>query len=192
LISGSAAFHLFQHYIDVGIPGAMIALAIGLYSLANGLSTGIWGYLAERISERVLGIASALAGGVLIMIVVANHGAIGAVILAAAYGLAVRGEGAVFQLIIARYYGRSSYGAISGTLLPIGYVGLGIGPLLGSIVRDAAGDYYLFLGSLVLFHLLGALVLFLARAPALPRRLSVVAAMQEADSAGSARRSDDQ
>lgn len=178
LISGSAAFHLFQHYLDVGVSTTMIALSIGCYSLSNGLSTGLWGYLAERVSERSLGIISALVGALLIVAVIANRHELGAVILAATYGFAVRGEGAVFNLIIARYYGRGSYGAISGTLLPIGYIGLGIGPLLGSLVRDAAGDYYWFLASLVFFHVLGAFFLFLARAPDLPPRLRAIASME--------------
>jgi MFS family permease len=171
LISGSASFHLFQHYADVGISTAIIGVAIGGYALSNGLSTGLWGYLAERISERLLGMVSSFLGGVLIFAVMLNSSEALAPLLAALYGLAVRGEGAVFNLLIARYFGRGSFGAISGTLLPIGYVGLGIGPPLGSLMHDASGSYTILLISLVVCHMLGTAVLFCARAPKLPARL---------------------
>jgi MFS family permease len=174
LISGSASFHLFQHYADMGISAAMIGFAIGGYALTNGLSMGLWGYLAERISERALGMISSLIGGVIILGVILNSNEALALLLAALYGFAVRGEGAVFNLIIARYFGRGSFGTISGTLVPIGYVGLGIGPPLGSMMHDASGSYATFLGSLVVCHVLGAVVLFFARAPRLPARLAVL------------------
>src|SRR4029079_2873790 len=111
-----------QHYADMGISTATIGLAIGGYALANGLSMGLWGYLAERISERALGMVSSFFGGLLIIGVILNSSEALAPLLALLYGLAVRGEGAVFNLLIARYFGRASFGAISGTLLPIGYV----------------------------------------------------------------------
>ena len=171
LISGSASFHLFQHYADIGISAAVISIAIGGYAMSNGLSTGIWGYLAERISERLLGMVSSFLGGLVIFAVMLNSSELIAPLLAALYGLAVRGEGAVFNLLIARYFGRGSFGAISGTLLPIGYVGLGIGPPLGSLMHDASGSYATLLGSLVVCHMLGTAVLFFARAPRLPERL---------------------
>jgi len=173
LISGSASFHLFQHYADAGISGAIIGFAIGGYALTNGLSMGLWGYLADRISERSLGMFSTLIGGIIIIGVMINTNEFLALLLAALYGLAVRGEGAVYYLIIARYFGRGSFGTISGTLVPIGYVGLGIGPPLGSLMRDASGSYSTFLGSLVVCHVLGTLALFFARPPKLPARLTV-------------------
>jgi len=171
LISGSASFHLFQHYADIGIGPATVAFAISLYALTNGLSMGIWGYLAERISERILGMVSALIGGLIIIGVIVSSADVAVLLLSSLYGFAVRGEGAVFSLIIARYFGRGSFGAISGTLVPIGYVGLGIGPPVGSIMHDVTGSYFSFFVTLAAIHVLGALALFFARPPQLPARL---------------------
>jgi MFS family permease len=171
LVSGSASFHLFQHYVDIGIGPTTLAFAISLYALSNGLSMGIWGYLAERISERILGMVSAVFGGIIIACVTVSIGDVAAIVLSTLYGLAVRGEGAVFNLIIARYFGRGSFGAISGTLVPIGYVGLGLGPPIGSIMHDATNSYFTFFMTLVVIHLLGAVALYFARPPRLPARL---------------------
>jgi MFS family permease len=137
---------------------------------------GVWGYLAERISERTLGMISAGVGGLIIAGVIVSTADAAALALSTLYGFAVRGEGAVFNLIIARYFGRGSFGAISGTLVPIGYVGLGIGPPLGSIMHDASGSYFSFLVALVVIHALGAVALFFARPPKLPERLRTAAA----------------
>jgi cyanate permease len=86
-----------------------------------------------------------------------------------AYGFVVRGENATLGLITARYYGRASYGAISGTLVPIGYVGLGIGPYIGSLLYEASHDYTAFWWMLAVLHTVNVLFLGLAFQPKPPQ-----------------------
>lgn len=172
LIGGAISFHLAAFYDDLGVSAAGVAVAIGLYALCNGLSTGLWGLLAERFSERWLGISSALVGTALLGLITGVRHELLALVLAALYGLAVRGEEAVFMLLIARYFGRGSFGAISGAVMPIGYVGLGIGPLVGSIIYDLTGTYGPFFAGLIGLHVVAAVLLFLARPPHPPARLA--------------------
>lgn len=167
-ISGSVSFHLAAHLGDAGVAAGMVATAISLYSITNGLSSGIWGYLSERISERYIAMAATAAGSLIVIALLGVRDPLWALAVSGVYGLVVRGENATLGLIIARYYGRASYGAISGTLVPIGYVGLGIGPLIGSILYDLAGNYAGFWWMLAGCHAVNVVFLGLAFQPRPP------------------------
>ena len=168
LINGSVTFHLVAYFTDVGISVTVAAAAASLFALASGFSSLFLGVLAERMPERILGIAATMTGAVVMTRILVVRSDIMALVLSGVYGLAARGEGSVLNLIIARYYGRGSFGAISGTLVPLGYVGLGLGPLLGSLFFDATGTYTGFWMAVIVCHLLTAFSLFLARQPRPP------------------------
>lgn len=167
-ISGSVSFHLAAHLSDAGLAGGLVATAISFYSITNGLSSGLWGYLSERISERLIAVAATAAGSAVVFALMGVHDALAAIIVCTLYGFVVRGENATLGLIIARYYGRASYGAISGTLVPIGYVGLGIGPLIGSVIYDISRDYAAFWWMLIACHTVNVAFLALAFQPKPP------------------------
>ncbi len=65
---------------------------------------------------------------------------VGVFSFAALFGLSARGEATLINIILAQYYGRSSYGAISGFVLPFHMVGLGFGPLISSVSFDFTGS----------------------------------------------------
>ena len=167
-ISGGVSFHLAVYLGDAGIPTAVIATALSLYSITNGLSSGLWGYLTEHVSERHIGMVATAAGSGIVLALMGVRNPLLAVAAVTAYGFVVRGENATLGLIIARYFGRASYGAISGTLVPIGYVGLGIGPLVGSMLYDRTLDYGAFWWMLAACHILNLLLLGLALQPKAP------------------------
>ena len=176
LVTGSVTFHLVSYFTDIGVSPGARAFAASLFAFASGFSNTMWGYLAERFSERLLGIASTLLGGASMVLIIMLRGDLAALLLTVFYGATARGQGAVLQLLIAQYYGRASFGAVSGTLLPIGYIGLGIGPLIGSVVYDLTGTYVAFLVTLVGLHVLSALFLLAAVRPRLPERLRTATA----------------
>ncbi len=176
LVTGSVTFHLVAYFTDIGVSPGARAFAASLFAFASGFSNTMWGYLAERFSERLLGIAATLLGGASMVLIILLRGDLAALLLTVFYGATARGQGAVLQLLIAQYYGRASFGAVSGTLLPIGYIGLGIGPLIGSVVYDLTGTYVAFLVTLVGLHVLSALFLLAAVRPRLPERLRTATA----------------
>ncbi len=168
-VSGSVSFHLGAYLGDRGVVVAAVATALSVYSITNGLSSGLWGYLSERISERVIAMVATSFGALVVVALMSIGGdALIGIAVCGLYGLVVRGENATLGLIIARYYGRASYGAISGTLVPIGYVGLGIGPLIGSMLYDSTHDYTTFLWLLMACHACNVVFLGLARRPQPP------------------------
>ncbi|HEX6769253.1 MAG TPA: hypothetical protein VF208_07865, partial [Candidatus Binatia bacterium] len=85
--------------------------------------------------------------------------------------ISARGGTAVLnQIMIAHYFGRRSFGAISGVLEPFHKGGLGVGALVAGVAFDWTGNYrgvfLFFLAS----YLVSAVLVFLARRPERGRR----------------------
>ncbi len=173
-INGSMTFHLVSYYTDVGISTGVAALCLSLFALSSGWANAVWGYLAERFSEQAIGVVGTLMGGLGMVGLIFLRSDLLAPFITVYYAFTSRGEGSVLSLIVAKHFGRASFGAVSGALQPISYVGLGLGPLLGSVVFDRTGSYLLFLQSLVVLHCLAAVLLAMDRPPKLPPRLAAL------------------
>lgn len=74
----------------------------------------------------------------------------------------------LISMILARYFGPSAYGAISGALRPFEAGGLGLGQSLGAVLHDVTGSYRGLILTALGAHLLAAVFMFLARAPKTP------------------------
>jgi sugar phosphate permease len=141
LAGGTVSFHLVAYYTDKGMSAGVGALAVSLYALFGAFAALIWGFLVERVSERLLLVAAMTTAGVTLLIMVFVQTAPPALIAAAIYGTAARGEGTLVNTILANYYGRASFGRIVGFVSPFNSVALGVGPLIASLSFDATGSY---------------------------------------------------
>ena len=174
--SGAISFHLPLFWAEKGLPLAITAGTLSAFALAGGLSNGIWGVLSERMSERLLVmVVQTMAVGVCVAMLV-FEGPVAALLLSAAYGVAGRGEGTLFNLLLANYFGRGHFGSISGLFQPFASVGLGLGPLLGSLGFDTTGGYQAAWMLFAALHLSTVLIMLLVRTPALPPRAQPPAA----------------
>ena len=141
LVGGTVSFHLVAYYTDKGMSAETGALAVSLYAFFGAMASLIWGFLVERVSERLLLVAAATTAGVTLLLMVFVQAAPLALAVAAIYGTAARGEGALVNTIMANYYGRASYGRIVGFVSPFNSVALGVGPLIASLAFDLSGSY---------------------------------------------------
>jgi MFS family permease len=169
---GAISFHQVAYYSDLGLTPAVAAASISLFTLAGAFSSGLWGVLAERFSERMLAVTiMAAAAGTLLGMLQVNSEA-QALTWSTLYGLAARGEGALFNLLLASYFGRGHYGAISGFFQQFSSVGLGLGPFVGALAFDMAGSYTgLFLGLAATYLATALVLLVFVRPPAEPARV---------------------
>ena len=83
-------------------------------------------------------------------------------------GLVVRGEGALIGIIIANYFGRWSYGAISGVLTTFQLAGLGVGPLIGALIHARVESWSILFTCLAAFYGLAAVFFWSAKKPSPP------------------------
>ena len=72
--------------------------------------------------------------------------------------------------MIAHYFGRASYGSITGLTGPFQLVGLGLGPSFGAVLFNLTGGYTVLFLYAVGSYLLAIVFIYNARRPRLPQR----------------------
>lgn len=167
--TGAIAFHQVAYFTDQGIPTSLAAIALAVGAFCGAFGNLLWGYLAERFSARSLTIVATFtsATAMVILLLVPSFG--GAVVGAALYGVAGRGSASLLLVLLAQYYGRGSYGAISGFSNPFQLIALGVGPLVASMIFDTTGSYHLALILFMVTYLIAAGLVWIARQPTLGR-----------------------
>jgi sugar phosphate permease len=137
------------------------------------LTSLAWGALADRITPRrcIIGamIAATAATGYLLTV----NSLATAYVFGVVWGLVSAGSDILIYMVLAQYFGRNSYGTISGILRPFEAGGLGLGMVLGGLSFDLTKTYkWLILGSIAA-HSVAAVLVFLAKPPAEPSRASL-------------------
>ncbi len=163
--TGGVAFHLVAYFTDLNIPATMAVGALSLMALTGAFGSGLWGTLAEKLHPRRLAVFTMVlsAGAVGLLTEVRIIPA--AFFVAILFGLSARGGFVLMHVLIARYYGRRAFGAISGLLEPFHKGGLGLGALIAGAGFDLTGNYQLVFWLFVVNYLISAVLTFLARQP---------------------------
>lgn len=165
----TVAFHTPSFVATLGFSPTTGAAAISAASLAGALSSVFLGWLSERYSERNLTVMVGIGSAVFLRLMALPLSDVTVIAASFVYGLTARSESSLYGLVLAAYFGRDAYGKISGFIAPFTLAGVSLGPLIGSVAFDLTGTYqglYLVLSGV---HLLGALLVFLARPPGPPR-----------------------
>ncbi|MBI4498215.1 MAG: MFS transporter [Chloroflexi bacterium] len=165
---GSIGFHQVAYYIDQGLAPTMAALALSIYAFSGAVSNVVWGFLAERVSDRLLNIGALLFSAGCMIFLIQVQSVPSAFLFSVLFGLAARGEGALVNIILAHYYGRKSFGAISGFTIPFQMAGVGLGPLLAAATFDLTGSYVRVFLFYSVTYVVAAFLMFLARQPKPP------------------------
>ncbi len=172
---GGLPFHMPQIYADQGLGEATGVAAVSMFAISGAFANTLWGFLAERISERLLGIFTMLMGAVLALCFPFVSHPIAAVSYGMLLGVAMRGEASILLILVANYYGRRSYGAISGLVQTAILVGLALGPVIMAQVRESTDSYLpVFYSGAVTFTIAAVLLAF-ATKPERPLRPSTSA-----------------
>ena len=167
--NGAIGFHQFAYFRDQGIASTAAALAISAYALSGAVANVLWGFLIEKVPGRVVGAATMFIASSMCAFLLTVDSTPAALIFAVIFGLAARGQSSIILVMEAQYFGRESYGAISGLSLPFQQIGLGLGPAFAAVSYDASGQSYTF--AFVAFgavYVLAGILIWLARKPVLP------------------------
>jgi MFS family permease len=164
--TGGVAFHMAAYLTDGAIAPALAASVVSVMALSGAFGNGVWGALAERFHPRRLNVATMLVAAASVALLMHVRSPATAYLFALLFGVNARGAGVLTQVLIARYFGRRSFGAISSVLDPFHKGGLGLGALFAGIAFDYAGDYRTIFTVFLVSYLVSALLIFLARKPA--------------------------
>ncbi len=166
--TGGIAFHMAAHLTDVEMSAAVAASVVSLMALAGAFGNGLWGAWAERIQPRSLSIAAMLLAALAVVLLINARSSLMAYGFGLLFGISARGSGILIQILLARYYGRRSFGAISSVLDPFHKGGLGLGPLVAGIAFDWTGSYLAIFSFFLGCYCLSAALIFFARQPSVP------------------------
>jgi MFS family permease len=172
LTLGSINFHLVPYLSLVGVSQTDAIAALSLSSLLGGLGNVGWGALADRFGPRGCAVLAFIFSAVMVFYLLNVSGSLSAYIFALFWGFGTRGQQALSQMIIAKYYGRSSFGAIAGAIAPFPMIALGSGPTLAAFFYDWTGTYRGLYSFFVAAELLAAGFIFLARTPVKSKNLN--------------------
>lgn len=163
--TGGTAFHTAAYFTDVKIAPAVAAGAVSVMALSGAFGNGLWGALAERISPRGLNVATMLVAAATVAFLTQVTAPIAAFVFALLFGLNARGAAVLTQVLISRYFGRRSFGAISSVLDPFHKGGLGLGALFAGIAFDFTGNYQAIFTIFGASYVVSALLIFLVGRP---------------------------
>lgn len=160
--------HQIAYLTDVGISSEAAAAALGLLALISIPGRLGFGWLGDRFEKRLVLISTYIlqAIGVFILAQVKSMSQVWLFLVV--FGLGYGGAVPVFQSIRADYFGRKSFGVISGLIATITTVGTVSGPIFAGFVYDVAHSYYWAFMTFSAAYLLGAVILFFARPPKAP------------------------
>ena len=163
--TGGVAFHMAAYMTDGTLAPALAASVVSVMALSGAFGNGIWGALAERFHPRRLNVLTMLVAAASVALLMQVRSAATAYLFALLFGINARGAAVLTQVLIARYFGRRSFGAISSILDPFHKGGLGLGALFAGIAFDYFGNYRAIFMIFLLSYILSALMIFLARKP---------------------------
>ena len=170
LATATVGFSLVPFLVeDVGISRGQ---ATGVLSLGTFLAVGNlgWAYLADVMTPRLCLSVAMIAAGAIVLFLTTVSSFVTALGFAVVFGITSGPAGMFEAMILAQYYGRSSYGTILGVFVPFQTVTLGLGPALGSVFREDVGSYTGLYVAMAGVYFAAALFVFMARPPLLPDR----------------------
>jgi OFA family oxalate/formate antiporter-like MFS transporter len=172
--TGGIAFHTAAYFTDMQIAPGVAAGAVSVMALSGAFGNGLWGALAERFHPRTLNVMTMVVAALSVALLMQVDTAPAAYLFAFLFGLNARGAAVLTQVLIARYFGRRSFGAISSILDPFHKGGLGLGALFAGIGFDYAGNYRVIFVVFLTSYLVSALLIFLARRPTAVREIGAM------------------
>ncbi|WP_320044500.1 MFS transporter [uncultured Desulfobacter sp.] len=173
LVGAGSNFHMFPFMTDQGLPATTAVLVITVLSVCAALGGVLFGFLAEKISVKIL------MGGVLITIAGLFFSVFWAVkkpawmfIFAVVYGIIRGGVLPLIFLIWTEFYGRRSSGTVLGIAGPFRMAANAAGPVSAAIFFDLFHNYWIPFSAFTILLIMAGLVCLIAKPPVSPELTS--------------------
>ena len=164
----SILLYIVPYVTSKGLSPEVAAGGASILGVGMIVSRVLWAFIVSRIEVKSAFILYALtsAGGV-ILLMVASPSALVVYSATACAGVAFGGSYIIANVIWPDYFGRTSLGAIRGYTLPLSTIGRSISPLLMAIIFDLTQSYQTSFLLIVLWYLMAAGAICLAKRPEL-------------------------
>ncbi len=152
--------HVIPYLEGEGVARAHAAAVLGVISGIGIVGKVGAGYVADRLSPRVVVSAVFLMQACALGILLVVGPAPGLVLFTVLFGVSMGSVVALQPLILADYFGLRAFASIMGVVTMFGMVISALGPAAAGFIYDAAGSYTIaFMGFLAIDVLAAALVL---------------------------------
>ena len=159
---------------EAGMSTTQAALVL-TFSTFLSLGVLMWGYVADRVTPRRLLIGVLLTSAALVFYLLTVDSTFDAYAFGILWGLFSGTTGVLEQMLLAQYFGRGSFGTITGILTPLSMGALGLGPFLGAKIKEVSGSYDELFIALAGVYVVAAVLIYLTRRPSRPVREGVIA-----------------
>ncbi|MDP6799134.1 MAG: MFS transporter [SAR202 cluster bacterium] len=168
LTSGTFVFQIVPFLVDSDVAQGLAVAALSLATILGALVNPAWGFLADRFSARRLALSAITTSGVITVFFLVLRDGLPLFFVAITWGTASGGLNILSSMMLAQYFGRASFGAITGLMGPFQMGALGLGPAFGAVLFSATNGYT----AIWIYGLAGyaaaALLIFAARRPTMP------------------------
>lgn len=165
--SAGITLHLVPYLTQQGLGAVAAVSVISVLSTSSAIGILVLGFLAERVSPRILLASVYLLIAVAIGVLLSADSLTEAYSFAVIHGLASGGMNTLAPLLWASYYGRGILGSLHGLSRAAQVAGFALGPLVLGIAYDASGTYRTALVYFAFTGLASALLILGARRPRL-------------------------
>ena len=159
--------HLIPHLTQQGLSAGAAVGAVSVMSVSGAFAALAFGFVAERVSAKLLLAMVYLLGAVSMWVLMGAHTLPEAYMFAVLQGSVGSGVNTLAPLMWARYYGRRTLGSIFGLSRAAQVVGFAVGPLGSAVAFDRTGTYQGAFLTLALVSVAAALLLVTTRRPTL-------------------------
>ena len=165
LTSGTIGYQIVPFLIDSGISQPVAVIALSLSSSLGAIVNPGWGLLADRYQARLLATFATLLALVASAFLLLTGGGPAGFFVAIGWGIASGGLNVLGSMMLAQYFGRASYGTITGLAGPFQMVFLGLGPTFGALLFGLTGGYTIIWIYSLAAYAIAAVLIFVARRP---------------------------
>lgn len=168
LTSATVGFQIVPYLVDSGMSQPVAVAALSLSSLLGALVNPAWGIASDRYPPRRLALAALTITVFITAFFLVVDGGLPGFIVAISWGIASGGLNILGSMMLARYFGRASFGAITGLMGPFQIGALGLGPTFGAILFSQTGGYTVIWIYSIASYAVALVLIYAARPPRLP------------------------
>lgn len=168
--TGAIAFEIVPFLSDSGLSPTLAASALTVSIFLGGLSVPVWGYFSDKSTTKrlvIIALSATIVPTVLLLVTDTQSVGFYLVII---WGLLAGGLPIIGSMMIGQYFGRRSFGSITGLTGPFRTAAMGLGPTLGAMVFNLTDGYTVLFIMATVSYVLAIVLNYSVRMPRLPSR----------------------
>ncbi len=164
-MTGAIMFQIVPLLYDAGLPHAVAVGALTTSVFAGGLLLPLWGYISDKFSVKLLAgsalLLTCFSTTAFLVLDTLGYGHFIAVI----FGIFSGGLPVIGSMMLGKYFGRGSFGVLTGLTGPFRTAAMGLGPTLGALLLGFSGGYAMVFQVAIVAYVLSIILNFSVRTP---------------------------